>query len=364
MFHHLQVRRSPRKPRCSYLRNAVHYLIRTAGLSAYIDIADSNSYIVGMAIFGFLLGVIIVLIAVYFTVAIHRKFTKEIRKARQWLSENSRLLNTSLGPIEYSSAGRGDPVIVLHGAGGGYDQGLLISAALVGDDFWRIAVSRFGYLRSPMPVEPSYTLQADIIVELMDKLGIEKAFIIGVSAGGPSTIQFALRHSERCRGVILVSAVSHERPSLRWYQNFTFDLIFSSDFLYWCLVSWFPSSFYTAFGVPHEVQTTLTRDQRDSICNFLHSILPVSQRKSGTAHDRIFRDLDFPLEKIRLPVLVIHAMDDNIVPCANAEYAISRFPRVQSLILKTGGHLLIGQYHPVKQAVTAFLIQHSATGDK
>jgi pimeloyl-ACP methyl ester carboxylesterase len=107
-------------------------------------------------------------------------------------------------------------------------------------------------------------LQADIIAELMDSLGIGKAFIMGSSAGGSSTIQFALRHPERCRGVILVSAISHEHPPISWYQDLVLDLFFNSDFLYWNPVSCFPSSFHTAFGIPPGVQAALTPAQREA----------------------------------------------------------------------------------------------------
>jgi 2-hydroxy-6-oxonona-2,4-dienedioate hydrolase len=102
-----------------------------------------------MKTFGLLSGVAISLVAIYFAISIYCNYRQEMRRASYQLSSNSEMLYTSLGPIEYSSAGHGDPVIVLHGAGGGYDEGLLISQAWAGDDFWRIAVSRFGYLRSP-----------------------------------------------------------------------------------------------------------------------------------------------------------------------------------------------------------------------
>lgn len=313
---------------------------------------------------GLVFGIMFSIVALYIAASVYMNYRRELAQNRVRLTENSSVIMTSLGQIEYAIAGQGDPIIVIHGAGGGYDQGLLVSEAWVGKDFQRIAVSRFGYLRSVMPSQPSYAGQADIIAELMDSLSIESAAIMGVSAGGPSTLQFALRHPRRCRGIILVSAIIHEHPVISWYQNLAFDMLFNSDLLYWMLVSYFPRSFYTPFGIPADVQAALKPAQCDSIAYFLHSVLPVSMRRNGTLADRKKDDLAFPPEELQSPVLVIHAEDDNIVPYANAEYAISRFPRVQSLILKTGGHLLVGQYHRVKQAVTAFLIQHSAAGDE
>jgi len=41
--------------------------------------------------------------------------------------------------------GEGPPVLIVHGAGGGYDQGLWVARDSVGEGFRIIAPSRFGY---------------------------------------------------------------------------------------------------------------------------------------------------------------------------------------------------------------------------
>jgi len=48
-----------------------------------------------------------------------------------------------------------------------------------------IAMSRFGYLRTPRPADASPEAQADAHICLLDALGITKAVVMGVSAGGP-----------------------------------------------------------------------------------------------------------------------------------------------------------------------------------
>ena len=313
---------------------------------------------------GLLFGIILSAVALYGVVSLYRDFQRDIAEAGLRLTDGSDVIRTSIGPIEYAIAGNGEPVVVVHGAGGGYDQGLLVSEAWIGGDYRRIAVSRFGYLRSPLPDEPSHSLQADIIAELLDSLEIEEVAIMGISAGGPSTIQFALRHTQRCRAVVLVSAISHKHPPLGWFHNRALDLLFASDFLFWAMVSYLPTSFHTAFGIPPQVQATLTTAQRDSISYFLHSIIPISLRKQGTAYDRIVREVDLPLERIKVPLLVIHAEDDNIVPFANAAHVQNMIPNAQVLFFKQGGHLLIGQYHRVKKTIRDFLTRSRNDGEK
>jgi hypothetical protein len=57
--------------------------------------------------------------------------------------------------------GSGIPLLSIHGAGGGYDQGLANAAGFVGAGFRIIAPSRFGYLGTPVPPDISPAAQAD-----------------------------------------------------------------------------------------------------------------------------------------------------------------------------------------------------------
>jgi 2-hydroxy-6-oxonona-2,4-dienedioate hydrolase len=303
---------------------------------------------------GTLFAILLSIAVIYFVVSAWRHYQKELADARQRLSVSD-IINTNLGPVEYATSGRGEPIIIVHGAGGGFDQGLGISEVWIDQGYERIAISRFGYLRSPLPPEPSHALQADIYAELMDSLHIRRAVIMGASAGGPSTLQFALRHPDRCRALILVAAISHERLPLAWHHKLFFDIFFSKDFVYWNLVNLLPSAFYSAFGIPPDVQASLSPAQRDSIFRFFRSILPTSLRKQGMDFDRADRVLNLPIQEIKAPVLAIHSLDDNIVPYANAQYIKEKIPHAQVLTFEKGGHLFIGQFSRIKQGIAEFL---------
>jgi len=81
-----------------------------------------------------------------------------------------------------------------------------------GSGFEIIAPSRFGYLGAPIPLEPSIELQADVYASLLDALRIKRTVVLGFSAGGPSTLQFALRYPHRTIALIMASAVSYTEP--------------------------------------------------------------------------------------------------------------------------------------------------------
>ncbi len=57
-------------------------------------------------------------------------------------------------------------------------------------------MSRFGYLRTPMPADASAAAQTDAHMCLLDALGIRQAAIMGGSAGAPSALQMAIRHPD------------------------------------------------------------------------------------------------------------------------------------------------------------------------
>src|SRR5262245_37795360 len=130
-----------------------------------------------------------------------RAFAIDQRAHRQRLCGKSQVIGTRRGPIEYAEAGSGPAVLVVHGAGGGFDQGMEFAEPIATAGFRVVAMSRFGYLRTAMPVDASPAAQADAHLALMDALGIDRAVVIGASPGAPSAMQFALRHPDRCQAL-------------------------------------------------------------------------------------------------------------------------------------------------------------------
>jgi pimeloyl-ACP methyl ester carboxylesterase len=131
-----------------------------------------------------------------------RAFSAEMARARSRVATGSTVFEGRFGPMEYASAGDRPPCLMIHGTGGGFDQGLSFAAPLVDAGWTVIAPSRFGYLRSAFPEDPSSENQADAFVDLMDELGIARAPVLGGSAGAVSAMQFAIRHPDRCSALV------------------------------------------------------------------------------------------------------------------------------------------------------------------
>src|SRR4051794_15511903 len=144
-----------------------------------------------------LLGSAAVLAAALLALA-YPAYRRDIAVERLRASTGSQIAQTACGPIEYAAVGAGPAVLLVHGAGGGFDQLLDTVGELARRGFRVVAPSRFGYLRTPLPADASPAAQADAHACLLDALKIDRAAVIGVSAGAPSSMQFALRHAKRC----------------------------------------------------------------------------------------------------------------------------------------------------------------------
>jgi len=131
------------------------------------------------------------------------------RPCRAW----QRAYRNALRPIEYQEAGVGVPLLAVHGSGGGHDQGMAFAGALAQQGIRVIAMSRFGYLRTPMPDDASAPAQADAHVCLLDALGIRQTAIIGGSAGAPSALQMAIRHPDRTSALVLLVPLTYKPPT-------------------------------------------------------------------------------------------------------------------------------------------------------
>ena len=102
--------------------------------------------------FAVLLAILLVVGLVVFVALTYSRFREDVQTNRERLLSGSDIMITEdFGDIEYAVQGKGPPVLLVHGAGGGYDQGLLIGENYVGDGHHFIAPSRFGYIRSSIP---------------------------------------------------------------------------------------------------------------------------------------------------------------------------------------------------------------------
>ena len=125
----------------------------------------------------------------------------------------------------YRVAGKGAPIIFVHGVG--------LSHQVWGpqiEDFSRdhrvIAYDALGHGGSPLPAE-GVRLDAYIeqLAKLFDDLDLAPATLVGHSMGALITIAFALAYPERCRHIVPMNAIFDRSPEHRARSQKTADLL-------------------------------------------------------------------------------------------------------------------------------------------
>jgi pimeloyl-ACP methyl ester carboxylesterase len=290
-------------------------------------------------------------------------YKSELRRAKHHARSGATTANTAAGRIEYAEQGAGFPLLSIHGAGGGYDQGLANAADLIAAGFRVIAPSRFGYLRTAIPADSSSAAQADAHAALLSELKVSRAVVLGISAGARSAVELAIRHPDRVAALILIvpgtysptSPVSVEKSR---GSKFVFWLVNNgADFTWWAAEKIAPSVLIRFVGVPPELVAASPKAERDRVMGIVRSIEPLSLRFPGINLDSNPDLHPLPLEKITAPTLIISARDDLFNTLPAAEFAASRIPGAKLIVYDTGGHLTVGHQEQVRAAIRDFLAQ-------
>ena len=119
----------------------------------------------------------------------------------------------------YEVHGEGPPLVMIHGGlGGGEGCAAFVEhhAAALAGKFQLVVYDRRAAGRSSTPEEgysiPSFS---DDLFQLLGMLGVERAHMLGSSAGGPIALQFALDHPDMTDTLILINTMSYAQESER-----------------------------------------------------------------------------------------------------------------------------------------------------
>jgi pimeloyl-ACP methyl ester carboxylesterase len=277
-------------------------------------------------------------------------------------------IRTRRGPVECIVSGEGPVVLSLHGAMGGHDQALLLARTIGAPGFRYIAPSRPGYLGTPLSTGRTPAEQADLYRDLLDALGVERAAVMAVSGGGPSALQLALSHPDRCWGLVIVSSVCRRvetRLPLAWHLM---KLTARCRPLVAAMrrrAERDPEAAARRSIPDPEVRARTLRDpEAGPLLRALQlsTLDRMSLRLAGTENDvAVTRsDLSFPLERLAAPLLVVHGTRDSAAPFAQGQELAARVPGAELLAIDGGEHVSIFTHRDlVRTRVARFLRAHA-----
>jgi 2-hydroxy-6-oxonona-2,4-dienedioate hydrolase len=209
-----------------------------------------------------------------------------------------------------------------------------------------------------LPLDPSPAAQADAYAALLDELGICRVFVVALSAGSPSALEFALRHADRCAALVFISMADHPRTVPTGQRAVAIDLLSSSDFLFWWQSTHARRTLRRVIGVPRPRSgRQLTNEDRAFLAEMRRLCLPIRPRRLGIRNDlRILStDGSRPFERVEVPTLIVHAVDDALAPFHQARAAAERIRNASFIALDTGGHFMLGRQEMVRAEVGRFL---------
>ena len=252
--------------------------------------------------------------------------------------------------LRVSVEGRGDgrrPLLLVNGIGAGLDLFAPFRASLPGVE--TIAIDIPGTGGSPATRLPRRLCGlARLLVKALDVLGFGVVDVLGISWGGALAQELAYRYTERVNRLVLVATST--------------GLLSLPGRLEALMVLATPRRYYSPTyyeKVAPILYGGAARDQPDLLRaqGHLRFIRPPSVRGYlwQIAAGAGWTSLPW-LHRLKMPVLVMSADDDPIIPLANARLMAWRLPHATLEVVPRGGHLfLLTHAAEVAPRIGAFL---------
>ena len=264
--------------------------------------------------------------------------------------------------VHYKMQGQGQPVFVLlHGFGSSTFswRDVMGPMAQYGTV---IAFDRpaFGLTERPLPGEwvggNPYTsdAQVDLTLHLMDRLGVDKAILVGNSAGGTIAVLTALRQPERVEGLILVNPAIYDTgggPSWIKFAAALPQVRRISPLLVRSLVGQLERSLPSAWHDPSKITEDVLEGYKKplQVDNWDRAFweFTIAERATG---------LESQIQTITIPTLVIAGDDDRWVPTELSVRLSREMPAATLALIPECGHVPQEECpEPFMRAVSSFL---------
>lgn len=245
--------------------------------------------------------------------------------------------------VHVKTAGQGQPVfILLHGFGASVYSWRAVMPGLA-QTGTVIAFDRpaFGLTERPLrwqgrnPYSPE--AQVELVVGLLDHFGVEKAVLVGNSAGGTVAMQTALAYPQRVAALILVDAAVYGgggapawlRPLFATPQLRRLGPLFARQIqtrgMDLLRLSWHDPN-----RIPAETIALYQKPLKAENWDKALWELVVASRES---------DLPAHLQEIQMPSLVITGDDDRVVPTADSLRLAEELPNATLAVIEKAGHV-------------------------
>jgi pimeloyl-ACP methyl ester carboxylesterase len=270
------------------------------------------------------------------------------------VNRSAEIITTALGTVEVEVHGSGTPVVIVHGSPGGVDGAQMMGQFLPSDRFQTIALSRPGYLGTPLILaDTSIDHEADLLAAVLDTVGVDRAGVFAWSGGGPSAYRLAVRHPARVASLVQVAACSSSWVAPVYPRSDAF--LFGTALGNWAvklLARFAPNQLVSGAlagegSLREDELAALTEsvmndpNQREAVLAVAKTMSWSGRRRAGWNNDVAnYRAIDsLELERVRCPVLLIHGDADTDAIPQYSYSAHESLPDSTLVIMERGTHL-------------------------
>jgi pimeloyl-ACP methyl ester carboxylesterase len=265
---------------------------------------------------------------------------------------SSEYLQTHNFDIHYTKAGSGDPVILIHG-GGMWLYSFRQNIPELSKKFTVYALDMPGYGYTVARTNnPRYSLDimADILLDFMDKMGIEQASLVGHSWGGGWSILFTHKYPNRVVKLILIDS-----------SGLKVRDIFEWNLLKYPILGEILVSRISVNGVRKRLENSFFHKERVTWEMVNEVFIPMNFSANKKAQCLLSRNQNWKtthnaMTSIRKPVLLIWGDSDLYLKPVLAKQFLKRFPNIKLIMLEKCGHSAHEEYpERVNEIISEFL---------
>lgn len=261
---------------------------------------------------------------------------------KAFTDKESRFIDIDGIDVHYKEYGNGDSVLLLiHGMLGSVDEWNKITPEL-SKEYRLISYDRlaFGLTERPEVTQgynPYTPEQAEIrALKFMEELDINKPILVGHSSGGNMALRLAISHPKRFSGLVLISpgiytemppALIRELMQIGMFKNMGIDVIRS-----------IPDNIDQLLEETYYDSDIITDEMKDKylnptkIINWDNAFWEFLIAQDDSTIER-------QLKNIHLPILIIHGIEDKVVPVRDNMEVIMHLPNGRLVVLENCGHV-------------------------
>ena len=234
--------------------------------------------------------------------------------------------------LAYDEAGAGPAVVLLHAFPLSSAMWARQRAALA-DSYRVITPDQRGFGRTPLgDGPPSLDTAADDVAALLDRLGLDRVVLGGLSMGGYVAMAFVRRHAERLRGLVLADTKASADPEAGRANRERIAQAVLGD----------PASSVLVDDVLPALTGTTTKESRPEALAEITALLRAAAPEAVAWAQRAMAarpDSLAALAQVTVPTLVVVGAEDTLSPVADAEAMAAAVPGARLEVLPAAGHL-------------------------